>query len=124
MSQLEEDFAGQLAQYRLPPAVRQLQFAKEVGRKWAFDFAWPAFMVAVELNGIVAARIAGRQIDIGGHGTVVGQTRDMDKHNAAVLLGWSVLTFTQSHVNSKSKDAISVTQRALALKGWVPSHAA
>ena len=115
---LEKAFALALQRFRLPPAVEQLKFALDVERKWAFDFAWPQFLVAVELNGIVSGFCNGRTVDCGGHGTVVGRTRDMDKGNAAILLGWSVLVFSQSHVSSG--DAIIVTQRVLVSKGWEP----
>ncbi len=118
MSVLETEYENLCWRYRLPKPVRELAFATEAfGRKWRFDFAWPEFMLAVELHGLIVIGVAsGAQIVRGGHGTVPGITRDMDKRNAAILLGWSVLTFTQSHFTSDA--AIAMTQRALTVKGW------
>lgn len=55
-------------------------------RKWRFDFAWsdyPMGGVALEVEG---------GIWIGGaHGRGSGIARDIEKYNAATLLGWRVL---------------------------------
>jgi hypothetical protein len=116
ISELEDTFAAQVRRYRLPEPVRQLKFALDVRRKWAWDFAWPQFMVAVELQGLVVEAIGNRRYVRGGHGTVPGMINDMEKLNAGVLLGWSPLWFAQNHV--RSNDAIAVTQRVLVVKGW------
>lgn len=68
---------------KLPSPLRQHKFHTD--RKWAFDFAWPEWKLAVELDG-------GSWIK-GGHNTATGQARDYEKHNAAVRLGWRVLRF-------------------------------
>lgn len=47
------------------------------GRKWRFDYAWPNNKIAVEADGQVH-RISGRW------------TRDVEKHNAAQMTGWTV----------------------------------
>lgn len=64
----------------------ELQFCP--WRKWRFDYAWPELKVAVELDGLTAR-------SMGRHQSVMGFTRDCEKLNAAVLLGWKVLRFTQ-----------------------------
>lgn len=118
-SELESEFDRQCTRYGLHPFERELRFAKlDFKRQWRFDFAWPDFRLAVELHGLIVIRgSAGEGIVRGGHGTVSGIIRDMDKANAAILLGWSVLTFSQSHVIN-STAAIDMTQRALTVKGW------
>lgn len=116
---LEQEFARQCEQYRLPAPVRQLLFAMDTGRRWRFDFAWPEQKLAVELHGLIVIRAStGEGIVRGGHGTVGGMVNDMDKNNAAILLGWSVLVFCQQHVHGDA--AINMTMRALAVKGYSP----
>ncbi len=55
-------------------------------RKWRFDFAWPAYRVAVELHG---GTFAG-----GRHNTGQGMAKDCEKARAAALQGWHVLPYT------------------------------
>jgi very-short-patch-repair endonuclease len=54
-------------------------------RRWRFDCAWPAQMVALEIDG--GAWSNGR------HTRGQGFLNDLDKLNSAVLLGWKVLRF-------------------------------
>jgi very-short-patch-repair endonuclease len=72
-------------------------------RKWRFDFAWEAQSLAVEFEGAVFAG--------GRHSRGVGFSGDADKYNAAVLLGWRVLRFTERQV----KDGSAVVTIRLAL---------
>lgn len=65
----------------IPEPTRELVFAPP--RRWRFDFAWPAHMVALEVEGGVWIR--------GRHTRGTGFVRDMEKYNAAAVLGWSVL---------------------------------
>lgn len=50
-------------------------------RKWRFDFAFPAFRVAIEIDGR------------GRHQTVTGVRGDLEKDRAALQRGWRVLHF-------------------------------
>ena len=77
---------------RLPPPVREHRFHKT--RKWRFDFAWPARMLALEFEGGVYAR--GRQ----GHLSVRRFNADCEKYNEAALLGWRVIRMTRAHLDS------------------------
>jgi len=52
-------------------------------RKWRFDYAWPNQKVALEVEGGVW--IQGR------HTRGSGFVKDMEKYNAAAMLGWRVL---------------------------------
>jgi len=72
----------------LPEPVREYRF--HPSRKWRFDFAWPAAMLAVEIEG--GSWIAGR------HVRGRGFEADCEKYNAAVLLGWRILRFTPAMV--------------------------
>ena len=121
--------------------IRQLQFAKaELGRRWAFDFAFPDYQVAVEVEGLVPivmwrAKLIGPQpvmnargyVDnvesvartpavLGRHASVTGIIEDMEKYNSAALLGWTVLRFAAKNV--KPRHAIDFTLRVLAARGW------
>ena len=65
----------------LPPCVAEHRFHPTRG--WRFDFAWVDFAVALEVDGGVWTR--------GAHGRGSGIVRDIEKGNAAVMLGWRVL---------------------------------
>lgn len=59
-------------------------FAKP--RRWRFDWAIPAMMVAVEYEGIFSEKSR--------HTTAKGFTGDTDKYNQAQALGWRVVRVT------------------------------
>src|ERR1035437_4661972 len=54
--------------------LREFRFHPE--RKWRFDFAWPLYQLAVEIEG------RGRHQSFGGF------EKDAEKYNAAAKLGW------------------------------------
>jgi len=62
------------------------------GRKWAFDFAWPALKLAAECDG--GTYSGGR------HTTGTGFERDAEKYAAATVQGWVVLRLTQKQITS------------------------
>jgi hypothetical protein len=84
----------------MPPPVREFQFCAE--RAWRFDFCWPAFKLAVEIDG---------KIHGGRHTRPEGFGRDHEKINAAVTLGWRVLRFTRDMI--KNGDAAKFTFEAM-----------
>lgn len=115
----EQIFATQCRAFQLPEFVQQLTFAKAaMQRLWRFDFAWPEYKLAVEIQGVVVRRIGGKIYTMGGHADVKGMRNDHAKHNAAILLGWSVLQFLQDDI--KPKRAIEMTMRVLTQRGWKP----
>lgn len=121
----EDEFDFQLRSMMLPKFERQVMFAKSIGRRWMFDFACSAYMLAVEVEGLDVRvvqndqRRSGREFIVGGrHATVDGIQEDMSKYNTAILLGWSVLRFSQKMV--KAGDAVAMTQRVLCARGWQP----
>ena len=59
-------------------------------RRWRFDLAFPDRKLAIEIEGGAFTR--------GRHTRGAGFVKDMEKYNAAVLLGWRVLRFTPDQV--------------------------
>lgn len=64
--------------------VAEYRFHKT--RKWRFDYAWPAYKVALEIEGGVYTR--------GRHTRPSGFLGDMEKYNAAAVAGWTVIRCT------------------------------
>lgn len=120
----EDDFDFQCRNHRLPAFVRQLRFAKLIGRQWQFDFAFEKFMVAAEVEGLVVRRLLDPktmkpvQVVYGRHATITGFLEDAVKYNTAAMLGWTVLRFGQQQV--KNGEAIDMTMRVLCTRGWNP----
>ena len=98
---LEDALAFQIKAAKLPEPVREHVFAKP--RRWRFDFAWPSFKLAVEVEGAIF--VGGR------HNRALGMMADMEKYNAAALLGWKVLRVAGPHV--KSGEALEWIEVAL-----------
>ncbi|MGA7808515.1 hypothetical protein [Bradyrhizobium sp.] len=120
-SSLEERFRDQVARYRLPEPIYEYRFAKIVGRQHRFDACWPTYHLGVELQGfnvesVKLARGHHQRVVTSGHFSVGQIAEDCDKLNMAILLGWSVLQFTESHL--KADQAMPVLQRVLVARGW------
>lgn len=61
-------------------------FAKDIGRKWRFDWAIKEKKIAIEYNGVFSKKSR--------HLTATGHTGDIEKINMAQDLGWIVWQFT------------------------------
>ncbi|MWO66465.1 hypothetical protein GQM96_24295, partial [Escherichia coli] len=85
---MEERFARDLRALKVLEPTREHRFAPP--RRWRFAFAWPAFMLAVEIEGGVWTN--------GRHTRGSGFVADCEKYNAATLAGWKVLRFTEGAV--------------------------
>lgn len=98
---------------KLTPALREMlaaRFARDLGavreyrfhptRKWRFDLAWPDSMVALEIEGAVWVQ--------GRHTRGSGFAKDMEKYNAAALLGWRVLRTTWTGMADESARAMMI----------------
>lgn len=72
---------GMMCASNLPLPQAEYRFAPP--RRWRFDFAWPAHKVALEVEGGVWTG--------GRHVSGAGFVKDMEKYNAAAVLGWRVL---------------------------------
>lgn len=89
-SDLERALLWQIKVDGLPEPAQEYRFAPP--RRWRFDLAWPDQLLAVEVQGAVWRQ--------GRHSRGAGQLADMDKSNAAVLLGWRVLHFGAQHIDN------------------------
>lgn len=125
--QHEDELAFQIRAHRMPDPARQHAFALELGRRWRFDFAWPKYKLAAEFEGLVATRALlpkghGQQgyrqaiILTGRHTSPEGYKDDVEKYNAATLLGWRLLRFHRDQV--KSGEAIATLERMFHTLGW------
>jgi hypothetical protein len=65
----------------IPGCVAEYRFHNE--RRWRFDYAWPAIMLAMEVEGGVWTR--------GRHTRSGGFLADMEKYNSAAALGWRII---------------------------------
>lgn len=71
---------------------------EELGRRWRFDFAWPAKKVAVEIEGGVFSG--------GRHTRGYGYQSDCEKYNAATMLGWKLIRLTSKMIDEKSVENV------------------
>ena len=69
-------------------AVKEYQF--HPSRKWRFDYAIPELKIAIEVEG--GAWTQGR------HTRGEGFIEDMNKYNAAVILGWRLIRVTPNQL--------------------------
>ena len=76
----------------LPVPVTELCFAKSMGRKFRFDYAWPDKKVALECDGGIWTQ--------GRHTRGAGWLKDMEKFDAAAILGWRVIKRAPQNLNS------------------------
>ncbi len=76
----------------MPPALPEFRFDEK--RFWRFDRAWPDHKVAVEIEGGLWMK------NKGAHSHPTNIIRDIEKGNAAVLAGWTVLRFAETHLQS------------------------
>lgn len=94
------------------PPVREHPFDPHgTGRKWRFDFAWPEWKVAVEVEGGTWSQ--------GRHTRGSTFEAELDKYNAAALAGWLVLRVSTEMVveGGRSMDkAIGLVKEALTLR--------
>lgn len=85
----------------LPAPAHEHRFHPK--RMWRFDVCWPEYKLAVEIHGGVYSQ--------GRHTRGTGFTKDREKINAAVELGWRVLEYSTQQV--ESGEAIKQIERIL-----------
>lgn len=86
--------AGMVAQHPVGP-----------GRKFRFDYAFPAARLGIELEGGLYSG--------GAHARPAGILRDMEKNNFAVLHNWRVLRYSTQHVTGDPEGMIAQIRTVL-----------
>ncbi len=104
MSDLEDTLVWQLRAVGIEAPLRQHQFAASLGRKWRFDLAWDARLVAVEVQGGLWSK--------GAHVQPMHLEREYEKLATAASLGWRVLPVHAKMI--ESGEALRLIERALA----------
>lgn len=117
-SNLEKLFLFQCRAYELPEPQQEYRFAAEyVGmgkgvrerlklaylKDWRFDFAWPQYMLAVEVEGIT--KEGGRHQRIGGF------NMDLKKYHCAMDMGWTV--YRTGHHILKTGESIRLIKKLI-----------
>jgi len=69
--------------------IREFRFHPT--RKWRWDYILTGQRISIEIEG-------GFYRGVGGHNSINGLQRDMDKQNAGVMLGWRPLRFSTADV--------------------------
>jgi len=88
--------AGYIQEYRFHPK-----------RLWRFDFAWPEWKIYLEIEGGVYTK--------GRHLRPKGFLSDMEKYNAATILGWRMLRATPKDL--RTGKAAALVRRAMSQLG-------
>lgn len=87
-------------------------------RMWRFDFCWPAYKVALEVEGMTFGR--------GRHTRGSGYAEDCRKYNAAACLGWVVIRITSTMMGTDrrpKREALEAIELGLRSRGWLPDAA-
>lgn len=103
-------FAAMLRQHKLPEATPEYRFHGT--RKWRFDYAWPRWKVALEVEGGVWTG--------GRHTSGVGFAKDIEKYNHAAAMGWLVLRCEPKNLNKA--ETFAYIKAALEAHGWKPDQ--
>ena len=88
-----------ISEQNLPQPIPEFRFHPT--RRWLFDYAWPDQKIALEIEGGVW--IGGR------HNRGAGFLKDMEKYNAAAILGWRLIRATPSMI--ASGEAVALIQQ-------------
>jgi hypothetical protein len=99
----------------MPEPHRQYFWARELGREFRADFAFPRQRVLVEVQGGIW-RPGG-----GAHSGGVAIEKDIEKAQYAARLGWWWLPVTEKDISSGH--ALIVVQAVLERLGWKPGAA-
>lgn len=103
-------FAADCAAQGLPEPLPEGRF--HPSRMWRFDYCWPLYRVALEVEGGI--HMAHRT----GHTSIAGIKRDIDKGNEAIRLGWYVLRVLPE--NLMKHETYALLRDVLINRGWRP----
>lgn len=97
----EQTFLLMLKARKIP--TPKVEFRYHPIRKFRLDFAWPEYLVGLEVDGGIWTS--------GAHGRGTGITRDQEKTNLAAGLGWRILRCTPGKL--ATSDTLDHISRAL-----------
>jgi very-short-patch-repair endonuclease len=109
----------QIEDAKLPHPVTEYFFAKRIWRQWRFDYCWPDYRIALEIEGLAFGRIVetkdGDKVRTAGgrHATGAGMQADCEKYSWAAILGWLVIRATTQMV--RRGEAIELLKQAFAV---------
>lgn len=89
-------------------------------RRWKVDFAWPDFKIIVEVEGEIYG--TGKPCfycgvrPTGGHSSVSGILRDIEKYNEAAIHGWIVLRVLPEELDLENGKAFNLIEAAFKLR--------
>lgn len=109
VSEAEETMAWQIKVAGLPTPQREYRFFP--ARRWRFDFAWPFESVRSDKARPVALEVEGGSWVNGAHNRGKHFASDIEKYNAAGMLGWLVLRVTPDMVTDGR--ALTLVETAL-----------
>ena len=85
----------------------EYNFDKEINRRHRFDFAWPTYKIAVEVEGN-AWGVAG--------GGKHMQDSDLEKYNIAVYMGWRVFRFSPGMLKRDPIGCVDMITKIMEIK--------
>lgn len=95
-------FCELLKKYQVPLPLAEFRFSME--RQWRFDWGWPTYLVALEVEGGAWTR--------GRHTRGKGFLEDCVKYSEAAALGWRLLRVPPDQL--LTLDTVHLIRRALA----------
>lgn len=98
----------QLKALGLPFPEKEYQFHKP--RKWRFDFAWPRYMLALEVEGGIWMKRGGA------HRHPLNFLLDLDKYNQAAIDGWRIIRVTPDMLTTEDGRAALWVEQALKME--------
>ena len=116
MSHLENGFMRVVeAIFRAGDALPVREHVFHTTRKWRFDFAWVAERLAVEIEG--------GMFKGGGHQRGRAYQKNCEKYNAATVMGWRVLRYTNLDLEERPVQCVEQARDLLKkLQAGVPLH--
>jgi len=103
------------AECGLPEPLTEYQFAKDIGRKWRFDFAWDytegSETTAVDIQ--VALEVQGGLFVQGGHVRGGYVVKEHEKRNEAAARGWRIIYTEPKYLCCT--DTVNLIKRSLNL---------
>lgn len=92
-------------------------------RQWRFDYAWEDQRLAVEIEGGLYGNgkrcPTCKRPTAGGHSSVTGIKRDMEKYNAATLEGWAILRYTPEDCEKAPGVVLDAIRTFLGVSGQI-----